>query len=138
MNIAVRVMRVQAERFVEPEDPLPGNLQISMNINVGKIEGSDGKAKGRFLLDIGYQPSIARVTVEGRILISGKKDEIESLIKDLKSGKMPQPVIQSVYTAGFSEALILCRSIGVPPPLPPLPAPSEQKRKGSGGMEYSI
>ncbi len=138
MNIAVRVMRVQAERFVEPEDPLPSNLQISMNINVGKIEKSGEKAKGRFLLDIGYQPSIARITVEGRIIVSGKKDEIERLIKDLKSGKMPQPVIQSIYTAGFSEALMLCRSIGVPPPLPPLPAPSEQKKKGSEGMEYSI
>ncbi len=137
MNIAVRVTSVQAERFVEPEDPLPGNLQISMNINVGKIEGSGEKAKGMFLLDIGYQPSIARITVEGRILVSGKKDEIERLIKDLKSGKIPQPVIQSVYTAGFSEAVLLCRSVGVPPPLPSLPAPTEQK-KGSEGMEYSI
>ncbi len=138
MNIAVRVMRVQAERFIEPEDPLPGNLQISMNINVGKIEGSNGKAKGKFLLDIGYQPSIARITVEGRILVSGKEDEVDRLIKDLKSGRMPQPVIQSIYAAGFSEVVMLCRSIGVPPPLPPLPAPTEQKGKSGEGMEYSI
>ncbi len=136
MNIAVRVMRVQAERFVEPEDLLPGNLQISVNMNVGKIEGTGERAKGKFLLDVSYQPSIARITVEGRVLITGTKEEMERFMKEIKGGKMPQSVIQSVYTAGFSEAVMACRSIGVPPPLPPLPPPGE--RKGGEGMEYSL
>ncbi len=139
MNIAVRVMRVQAERYVEPEDPLPPNLQISVNMNLGKIEGSKDRAKGKFLIDVSYQPSVARITVEGRVIITGKKDEIERMLRDIGAGKMPQPVVQAVYAAGFAEAVMLCRSVGVPPPLPPLPQPqSGGKGKVEGGMEYSL
>ena len=138
MNIAVRVMRVQAERYVEPEDPLPPNLQISVNMNLGKIEGSKERAKGRFLIDVSYQPSVGRVTVEGRVIITGRREEIERMMKDIGAGKMPQPVVQAVYAAGFSEAVMLCRSIGVPPPLPPLPQPQQEGKGKSEGMEYSL
>ncbi len=138
MNIAVRIMRVQAERYVEPDDLLPPNLQISVNMNLGRIEGSKDGARGKFLMDVSYQPSVARITVEGRIIITGKREEMERMLEDLRAGKVPQPVVQAVYAAGFAETVMLCRSIGVPPPLPPLPQPHQGGKGGSEGMEYSL
>lgn len=138
MNIAVRVTRVQAERYVEPEDPLPPNIQISVNMNLGRIEGVKDNAKGKFLMDVTYQPSVARITVEGRVIITARKDELDKLLKDVGAGKMPQPVVQAVYTAGFAEAVMLCRSIGVPPPLPPLPQPQSKDENKEESMEYSL
>lgn len=138
MNIAVRVTRVQAERYVEPYDPIPPNLQISVNMNLGKIESVKEGAKGRFLLDVTYQPSVARITVEGRVFITAEKDELAKVLKDIREGKLPQPVVHAVYAASFAEAVMLCRSIGVPPPLPPLPQPHSKNENRQEGMEYSI
>lgn len=137
MEVAVRVTRVLGERFIEPEDPLPENLQIAVNMNIGKIEGTEGFAKGRFVFDVSYSPAIARITVEGRVIARGKPDEIEKLLSDLKEGKLPAPIVQGVYTVGTSEIIIVCRSIGVPPPLPPIP--QSVSRAGEGeGIGYSI
>lgn len=133
MNVMIRVMRVQAERFVEPEDPLPGNVEISVNMNLGKIESTDERAKGKFVFDVSYRPSIARITVEGRLIVTGSKGEIKNFLEETKGGKMPQPIFQSVFSAGLSEVIILSRSIGVPPPLPP-PSP----KRDSSTMEYSL
>jgi hypothetical protein len=133
MEVAVRVMRVLGERFVEPEDPLPENLQIAVNMNIGKIERQGNSAKCKFVMDVSYMPSIARITVEGRVITRGSQDEMEKLISDAKEGKLPAPIVQSVYTVGTSEIIIVCRSIGVPPPLPPIPQPKSEE-----GIGYSL
>jgi hypothetical protein len=133
MEVIVRVMRVLGERFVEPEDPLPENLQIAVNMNIGRVERQGNSAKCKFVIDVSYMPSIARITVEGRVITRGSPDEIEKLLSDVKEGKLPAPIVQSVYTVGTSEVIIVCRSIGVPPPLPPIPQPKSEE-----GIGYSL
>ncbi|MCC6029227.1 MAG: hypothetical protein LM591_03700 [Candidatus Korarchaeum sp.] len=133
MEVVVRVMRVLGERFVEPEDPLPENLQIAVNMNIGRVERQGNSTKCKFVIDVSYMPSIARITVEGRVITRGSPDEIEKLLSDVKEGKLPAPIVQSVYTVGTSEVIIVCRSIGVPPPLPPIPQPKSEE-----GIGYSL
>lgn len=137
MEVAVRVTRVFGERFIEPEDPLPENLQIAVNMNMGRMEKSGDSARGKFVFDVSYTPAIARVTIEGRVIARGKPEEVEKLLAELREGRVPVPILQSVYTIGISEIVIVCRSIGVPPPLPPIPQP-EVRRNEREGIGYSI
>ncbi|MEM0016917.1 MAG: hypothetical protein QXJ48_01400 [Candidatus Korarchaeum sp.] len=137
MEVVVRVTRISGERFIEPDDPLPENLQISVSMNIGKIEKQGNSAKGKFVIDISYTPSIARITVEGRVIARGTPEELERFLSDLKEGRVPAPIVQSVYTVGVSEVIIACRSIGAPPPLPPIPQPNARVDEREG-MGYSI
>lgn len=137
MELLVRVTRVSGERFLEPDDPLPENLQISVSMNIGKIEKQGNSAKGKFVIDISYTPSIARITVEGRVIARGTTEELERFLSDLKEGRVPAPIVQSVYTVGISEVIIACRSIGAPPPLPPIPQPNAKVNEREG-IGYSI
>jgi hypothetical protein len=49
------------------------------------------------------------------------------LAKILQEGKEqkppPQQVVQSIVNVTMAETIILSRSIGIPPPLPPIPPP---------------
>lgn len=137
MEVAVRVTRISGERFIEPDDPLPENLQIAVSMNIGRIEKQGSSARGKFVIDVSYTPSIARITVEGRVMAKGAPEELERFISDLKEGRVPVPIVQSVYSVGISEVIIACRSIGAPPPLPPIPQPSARMDEGEG-IGYSI
>ncbi|RDD53497.1 MAG: hypothetical protein BA066_04110 [Candidatus Korarchaeota archaeon NZ13-K] len=106
-------------------------------MNIGKIERHENSARGKFVIDVSYMPSIARITVEGRVMARGTPNEIDALISDLRDGRIPTPIVQSVYTIGTSEVVLICRSIGVPPPLPPIPQPGVRSNEREG-MSYSI
>jgi len=82
------------------------------------------------------------IKIEGTILFEGKASEI---VEDWnKTGNMPDEVAQEVHTAimrtCMPEAVLLSRTLKLPPPIPIPPIPGKQKKKGktvSSGMEVA-
>jgi len=125
LRVNVFMTQVSAERLWEVDRPLPAQIQIAVNINILELERrSDSMIEAPFVFAIGFTPSIAQINLKGRAQISGEKDEVSKVLDEHKQQKPPPIVIvQTISNAAMAESIILSRTIGVPPPLPPLPTP---------------
>ncbi len=84
-------------------------------------------ANAPFVFTVNYNPSIAQLSVKGRAQVSGEKEEISKMIDDHKQNKPPPvAIIQAVSSIAMAEAILLSKSLGIPPPLPPMGLPPEQ------------
>jgi len=51
------------------------------------------------------------------------------MVEDHKQNKPPPtPVIQAVSSIAMAEAILLSKSLGIPPPLPPIGMPADQQQ----------
>jgi len=123
LRVNVFINQVSAERLWEVDRPLPAQVQIAVNINILELERrSDSMIEAPFVFAVGFTPSIAQINLRGRAQISGEKDEVSKLLDEHKQQKPPPIVIvQTISNSAMAESIILSRTIGVPPPLPPLP-----------------
>ncbi len=131
MEIMVRVTGISAERLVDPHADLPKDLRITVNVNVQRFPKNGDVRTSTFVMDVSYVPPIARVIVRGNVYVRGGKPEL----KKLDGNTPPAEVMQTVTTVALTEVFIVCRSIGVPPPIPPL-VPSKQEGKVED-LDYS-
>lgn len=124
LRVNVFMTQVSAERLWEVDRPLPAQVQIAVNINILELERrSDSMIEAPFVFAVGFTPSIAQINLRGRAQILGEKDEVSKLLDEHKQQKPPPIVlVQTISNAAMAESIILSRTIGVPPPLPPLPA----------------
>ena len=124
LRVNVFMTQVSAERLWEVDRPLPAQVQIAVNINILELDRrSDSMIEAPFVFAVGFTPSIAQINLRGRAQILGEKDEVSKLLDEHKQQKPPPIVIvQTISNAAMAESIILSRTIGVPPPLPPLPA----------------
>lgn len=115
--------QVSAERLWEVDRPLPTQVQIAVNINLLELERrSDSMIEAPFVFAVGFTPSIAQINLRGRAQVVGEKDEVTKVLDEHTQQKPPPIVIiQTISNAAMAESIILSRTIGVPPPLPPLP-----------------
>ena len=134
-KINIFINYVQCERFWTADQPIPGQLQVTTNLNITGVEQKETDAlNAPFIFTINYNPAIAQMTIKGYASIQGEKGEIGEIVKGYKERKPPPPMlIQSISNTSFLEALILTRTINVPPPipLPTVPTPTNHKEKGS-------
>ena len=116
---------------------MPPQVQIAVNINiVGLDQKNESTAEAPFVFTVSYTPSIAQLSVKGRAQVNGDKDEISKMIEEHKQNKPPPaPVIQAVSSIAIAEAIILSKSLGIPPPLPPIGVPPEQMQIGPKKQE---
>ncbi len=119
---------MSGERYWSHDSQLPPQVQIAVNINiVGLDKKNESTAEAPFVFTVAYTPSIAQLSVKGRAQVNGDKDEISKMIEEHKQNKPPpSPVIQAVSSIAMAEAIILSKSLGVPPPLPPIGVPPDQ------------
>jgi hypothetical protein len=76
---------------------------------------------------VNYSPSIAQLSVKGRAQVFGEKEEISKMIDEHKLNRPPPAaIIQAVSSIAMAEAILLSKSLGIPPPLPPMGVPQEQ------------
>ncbi len=134
MQVLVRVTRITAERLWEVDEPLPQSYGVSLNLSIKSMKRVNDGAEGKFILDVSYQPPIGRVVIEGVLLLRGKSQEIEAVVENASKGKHPQEVINAALTVGISEAVIVSRSVGIPPPIP-MPQISTGSKPG---VEYTV
>ena len=138
MKVNVYITQISGERFWRVDEPIPPQIQVAINVNILGIERrSDETAEAPFIFSVNFNPSIAHITIRGAGRISGNKGEIGKLLEGHKEGRPPPiEVVQAVSGAAMAEAIVVSKTIGIPPPLPPL-TPPKQKIKDVSKMRYT-
>jgi hypothetical protein len=140
LRVNVVINSISAERFWDIRKPIPP-IQINTNLNVvGMEKKQDDSLEVPFVLSIAYNPSIAQLSLKGNAMVMGDKDEVDKVLKDYEQKKPPaQVIIQSISNTVFIEAVVISKTLNVPPPIP-LPQIGEAARppsKKPEGRDYS-
>ena len=116
---------MSAERLWEIDRPMPAQVQIGVNINMLDIEQkSDGSLDAPFVFSVGFTPTIAQINIRGKAKILGDAEDIRTIVEEHKAKKNPPvQLVQAVSNAAMADAILISRSLNVPPPLPPIPQP---------------
>ncbi len=130
---------MSAERFWEIDRPLPGQVQIGVNINMLDIDQrSDGTLDAPFVFTVNFTPAIAQISIKGKAKISGESDETKKIYEEHKAQKSPPvQLIQAVSNAAIADAILISRSLNIPPPLPPIPQPQTQPQPSKPDARYT-
>ncbi len=119
MQVRVSVNSISAERFWEQDKPAPAGVHISTNVNIIGLEKKEDKLAAPFVVTIGYNPSIAQITIKGQALLLGSPDEVEKIHSDYKKQTPPpQLLLQAITNTSLVEATVVSRSLNIPPPIP--------------------
>jgi hypothetical protein len=138
MKVNVYITQVSGERFWKVNEPLPSQIQISVNINILGVERKTNELlESPFIFSINFTPPIAYITLKGTGQVLGDKNDIEKILENHKE-KKPPPIelIQAISGASMAEAIVISKIIGVPPPLPSL-MPPQPKPKEDTGIKYT-
>jgi hypothetical protein len=72
-----------------------------------------------FVLSIAYNPSIAQLSLKGNAYVNGEKGEVDKVLKDYEQKKPPaQIIIQTISNVVFIEAVLISKTLNIPPPIP--------------------
>jgi len=125
MHVNIFVTSMSAERLWEIDRPMPAQVQIGVNINMLDIDQkSDGSLDAPFVFTVGFTPTIAQISIKGKAKISGDAEDVKKILEEHKAKKAPPvQLIQAVSNAAMADAILISRSLNVPPPLPPLSQP---------------
>jgi hypothetical protein len=128
LRVTVQITNLTGERLWDQELRLPAQVQIAVNINIVGLDlKNESTADAPFVFTVNYNPLIAQLSVRGRAQVFGEKEEIFKMINEHKQNRPPPvAIIQAVSSIAMAEAILLSRSLGIPPPLPPMGLPAEQ------------
>jgi hypothetical protein len=131
VNVRVFVKSMSAENFWEIGKLIP-SVQIATNLNVvGVNKVGENMLEVPFVFTINYTPGVAQISMKGKSHVKGTKEELERILKDNKDKKAPPPVvIQAISNVVFLEAVLVCKTLNIPPPipLPKIGQPPKKKR----------
>ena len=140
LRVNVVITSISAERFWDIRKPIPP-IQINTNINiVGMEKKQDDSLDVPFVLSIGFNPSIAQMSIKGTAYVTGEKDEVDKTLKEYEQKKPPaQIIIQSVSNVVFIDSILISRILNIPPPIPLPQIPESGKPPASkpNGRDYS-
>ena len=140
LRVNVVITSISAERFWDIRQPIPP-IQINTNINlVGMEKKQDGSLEVPFVLTIGFNPSIAQMSLKGNAFVTGESSEVDKTLKDYEQKKPPaQIIIQSVSNVVFIESVLISRILNIPPPipLPQIPESGKPMPSKPNGRDYS-
>ena len=139
LRVTVQVTNLTGERFWGQDSQLPPQVQIAVNINIVGLDMKNAStADAPFVFTVNYSPSIAQLSVKGRAQVIGEEGEISKMIDEHKQNKPPPvAIIQAVSSIAMAEAILLSKSLGIPPPLPPMGLPPEQMQAQQQGQRKS-
>ena len=124
LSVKVAVTSYSADRFWDPEKSFPPNLQIAVNINLAEFaQKGEDSAEVPFILTVNYAPSVGQLMSKGKVFLSGDKKAVQEMRDGLKKNQLPSVVVQAIWTATLGEIAIISKSMGLPPPLPPIGQP---------------
>jgi hypothetical protein len=128
LRVAVQVTNLSGERYWAYDTPLPPQVQIAVNINiVGLDQKTESTVEAPFVFTVSYTPSIAQLSVKGKAQVTGDPSEVVQMAEERRKNRPPpQQVIQAVSSIALAEVIIMSKSLGIPPPLPPIGLPAEQ------------
>lgn len=142
LRIGVQVTHLSAERLWDIEHALPPQLQIVINLNLLGFEERGGNLQAPFVFTVNFVPAVAQMSIRGHATVAGGKEELGKIVQESKEQKSPpQQIAQSILNITIAEAVILAKTIGVPPPLPPisstLPTGSQPAKPSHQNSQYA-
>ncbi len=134
--ISIQIISISAERLSET---LPPQIQFQVNLSVpsGQPFTREHRVIIPFTFTINSIPPVVQYSIKGRaVLVPHKgRGEEKSLKEIVDKKKIPQQVVQAIFINVIAEVIVLSRSLGVPPPIPPIQLP--QPRKTTREQHYS-
>lgn len=138
IQVNVFLHNISAERFLDIEKPIP-QIQIATNLNlVGINKKDEAELEVPFVFSINYNPAIAQISVKGKALVRGSKEELKTIYDGYTEKKPPPPmIVQAVSNIAFLESILISRILNVPPPIPlPQVTPPEGATKEKTPPSY--
>ena len=130
IHVNVFMTSFSADRLWEIDRVLPQQVQIGVNINMLDIDQrSDGTLEAPFVFTVGFTPPIAQISIKGRAKISGDNEDTKKILEEHTAKKPPVQLIQAISNAAMADAILISRSLNIPPPLPPIPTPQTTSPK---------
>jgi len=120
LQVNIFVTNISADRLWEIDRPMPTHVQIGVNINMLDIEQKvDGTLDAPFVFTVGFTPTIAQISIKGKAKISGDTEDTKKILEEHKTKKTPPvQLVQAVSNAALADAILISRSLNVPPPIP--------------------
>lgn len=91
--IDIIFLRISAEKLKELAG-LEGKANIKADVKIKEVEKRDiERQKDKkileifFIFDVNYEPGVARITIEGKVIAGADKNEAEEVIKEWKKSK---------------------------------------------------
>ena len=136
-EVNIQVESISGEKFMKSDQPAPGQVQISTNVNILDLERKDDLLKVPFVVTIGYQPSVAQINMKGEAIVKGESSELEEIEERYKDKEQPpQSLVQNIINRSIMEATLISRSLNIPPPIPFPEAGPQNEGKGHGDRDY--
>ena len=87
---------------------------------------------------VNFTPAIAQISIKGRARIQGEKDEMQKILQEQKEKKVPPAqILQAISSTAIAEAILISKTIGIPPPLPPIPGPPAEQAPIKADSRYT-
>jgi len=139
IHVNIFVTSMSAERFWEIDRAMPPQVQIGVNINMLDIDQrSDGSLDAPFVFTVNFTPSIAQIGIKGKAKISGDAEDTKKIFEEHKAQKAPPvQLVQAVSNAAMADAILISRSLNVPPPLPPIPQQQQTTQPSKPDSRYT-
>lgn len=114
-TIGFRIDSIRAERY--SFEPIP-QLNINMNLVLGRPAKKDDNYMVEFIIRIDCSPPIASIDVKGAVFISPLNvEEAKNIDEDLSKPSPPQPIVNMVFSYTLPIITFLSRELGLPPPI---------------------
>jgi len=130
-NITFRVESIRAERY---SYEAVRQLNININLMLGKLEKSGEGYRLSFVVKVDCTPPIASMDVKGSAYVTpvnpGERRELE---ESARTGRPAPQLAVSVYGYVFPIIALLSRELGLPPPVPPPVSQEPSKRERMPG-----
>ena len=134
VNVAINY--ISAEKFWDVGKPAPPRVNISTNINIVGVESKKEGLVVPFVTTIGYNPSIAQISIKGQAFVMGDPAELKHIKEGYKKKqKPPLPLMQQITTQSLVEATVVSRSLNIPPPIP-VPSPPPERKQDNSRPDY--
>ena len=139
IHVNIFVTSMSAERFWEIDRAMPPQVQIGVNINMLDIDQkSDGSLDAPFVFTVNFTPSIAQISIKGKAKISGDAEDTKKIFEEHKAQKAPPvQLVQAVSNAAMADAILISRSLNVPPPLPLIPQQQQAAQPSKPDSRYT-
>lgn len=135
--IGFNFTKMNVERLKESKEKLKVNTNIDIpeisEVKTDVIKTENKILSANFIYNVNYDPSVARVNLEGRVLVSGEAEVIDKVIEEWKSKKISPDfklfLFNIVLKKSTLKALQLEEELNLPLHMPMPSFKKEEKSK---------